>query len=182
MLRYSLTFGGIIGVLVIALMTVTLFALGPDAGGTTELLGYVTMLAILSLLFMGIKRYRDLEQGGVITFKQGALVGTGIAVIAALIYTISWEGVLVATDYAFIETYSQSQIDAIKAEGLPAAQEAEKIAEVQAGMEQYRNPLFRLPITFIEIFPVGLVVALLSAAILRFPKVLPARANAASAA
>ncbi|MEL7189394.1 MAG: DUF4199 domain-containing protein [Pseudomonadota bacterium] len=182
MLRYSLIFGGIIGVLVIALMTVTLFALGPDAGNTTVVLGYVTMLAILSLLFIGIKRYRDVEQGGVITFKQGALVGAGIAVIAGLMYTVSWEGVLVATEYSFIETYTQSQIDAIKAEGLPAGQEATKIADVRESMEQYRNPLFRLPITFIEIFPVGLVVALISAAILRFPKVLPARVTAASAA
>lgn len=179
MLRYSLIFGGIIGALVIALMSVTLFVLGPDAGGTTELLGYATMLAILSLLFIGIKRYRDVEHGGVISFKQGALVGTGIAVIAAVMYAISWEGVLHATDFAFVETYSASQIDAIRAEGLAAGEEAAKIAEIEQGMEMYLNPLFRLPITFIEIFPVGLVVALVSAAILRNPKVLPARAAAA---
>jgi hypothetical protein len=40
---------------------------------------------------------------------------------------------------------------------------------------QYANPLFRIPMTFLEIFPVGLVVALLSAVSLRFPKFLPAR-------
>ncbi len=175
MLRYSLIFGGIIGVLVIALMTVTLFVLGPDAGGTTEALGYATMLAILSLLFVGIKRYRDVEQGGVISFKTGAAMGTGIAVIAAIIYAISWEVVLVATDFAFIESYSQSMIAAIKAEGLAAAEEATKIAEIKDNMEMYRNPFFRIPVTFIEIFPVGLVVALISAFILKNPKVLPAR-------
>jgi len=32
--------------------------------------------------------------------------------------------------------------------------------------------------TFIEIFPVGLLVALISAALLRNPKMLPARASA----
>ena len=41
--------------------------------------------------------------------------------------------------------------------------------------EQYENPLYRLPITFMEIFPVGLLVALFSAAILRNPKAFPAR-------
>ncbi len=40
---------------------------------------------------------------------------------------------------------------------------------------QYANPLFRLPMTFIEIFPVGVLVSLISAAILRNPRVLPAR-------
>ncbi len=39
--------------------------------------------------------------------------------------------------------------------------------------ESYRNPLFRIPMTFIEIFPVGLLVALISAALLRNPKLLP---------
>jgi hypothetical protein len=38
----------------------------------------------------------------------------------------------------------------------------------------YRNPLYRIPITFVEIFPVGLIVALVSAALLRNPRLLPA--------
>jgi hypothetical protein len=41
---------------------------------------------------------------------------------------------------------------------------------------QYANPLFRVPMTFLEIFPVGLLVALVSALLLRNPKVLPAAA------
>jgi hypothetical protein len=41
--------------------------------------------------------------------------------------------------------------------------------------QQYANPLFRLPVTFIEIFPVGLVVSLISAALLRNSRFLPAQ-------
>lgn len=178
MLRYSFIYGSIIGAVIIALMSATLFAAGPDSAASSELSGYATMLAILSLLFVGMKRYRDVEHGGVMNFKQGALVGTGIAAVASVIYAISWEGVLVATDYAFIETYSQSLIDAVREKGLAATAEAAEIADIQASMESYRNPFFRLPITFIEIFPVGLIVALVSAAILRNPKVLPARSAA----
>lgn len=40
----------------------------------------------------------------------------------------------------------------------------------------YANPLFRLPLTFAEVAPVGLVVTLVSAALLRNPRMLPARA------
>lgn len=175
MLKYSLIFGGIIGIVVIAFMSVTLFTLGPDSAGTSELAGYATMLAVLSLVFVGIKRFRDVEHGGVITFMRAAGVGIGIAAVAGIFYAISWEGVLLATDFAFIETYGQSQIDAIRAEGLAAAEEAARIAEIEQGMEMYRDPLIRLPITFIEIFPVGLMVALVSALILRNPKVLPSK-------
>jgi len=35
---------------------------------------------------------------------------------------------------------------------------------------QYANPLFRLPMTFAEIFPVGVLVSLISALVLRKPR------------
>ena len=40
---------------------------------------------------------------------------------------------------------------------------------------QYANPLFRLPMTFIEIFPVGVLVSLFAAALLRNPRFMAAR-------
>jgi hypothetical protein len=43
------------------------------------------------------------------------------------------------------------------------------------GEDQLPNPLIRIPLTFAEIFPIGLLAALVSAALLRNPKVLPAR-------
>jgi hypothetical protein len=41
---------------------------------------------------------------------------------------------------------------------------------------QYANPMIRMPMTFAEIFPVGLLVSLVSAGLLRNPRFLPARA------
>lgn len=179
MLRYSLIFGGIIGAIVITFMSIVLVTMGTDSLFSSEAAGYAIMLVVLSLVFVGVKRYRDMEQGGVITFLQGTSVGLGIAAVAGVIYAIGWEITLMATDYAFIDEYGQSLIDGVKAEGLRAAEEAAKIAEIEASMEMYRNPLFRLPITFVEIFPVGLIVALISAFILKNAKVLPARQTAA---
>ncbi|NVE94441.1 DUF4199 domain-containing protein [Altererythrobacter lutimaris] len=177
MLRYSLIYGSIIGVVVIAFMLAMMMS-GPDNLNTSEAAGYAVMLAVLSLVFIGIKRFRDIEHGGVITFNQAAGVGAGIAVVAAVFYVITWEAYLLTTDYAFIETYSASLRADIEAQNLAEAARAAQIAELEEGMEMYRNPVFRLPITFIEIFPVGLVVALISALILKNPKVLPAKAVA----
>jgi hypothetical protein len=42
--------------------------------------------------------------------------------------------------------------------------------------QQYANPFFRLSITFIEIFPVGVLISLISAVLLRNPRFMAARA------
>ena len=42
--------------------------------------------------------------------------------------------------------------------------------------EQYAKPLYRMSVTFLEIFPLGLLIALLSAAVLRNSKVLASTA------
>ncbi|MEO0464764.1 MAG: DUF4199 domain-containing protein [Pseudomonadota bacterium] len=180
MLRYSFIYGAIIGAAIIAFMSVVLISMGTESLFSSELAGYAIMLVVLSLVFIGIKRYRDVEHGGVIKFTQAAGVGIGISAVAALMYTIGWEISLALTDYAFIEAYPQTLIDAVRAEGLAANEEAARIAEIESSIELYRNPLFRMPITFIEMFPVGLIVALVSALVLRNAKVLPAKANGAS--
>ena len=87
---------------------------------------------------------------------------------------ILWEVYLSVTDYAFIQDYTQSILAAREAEGLSGTAlqvEIDSMSELEA---QYANPLFRLPMTFMEIFPVGLVVALGAAAVLRNSKALPA--------
>ena len=48
-------------------------------------------------------------------------------------------------------------------------------AEMDAFKIQYADPLFRLPMTFAEIFPVGILVSLISAGLLRNSRFLPAR-------
>jgi len=62
----------------------------------------------------------------------------------------------------------------MRAEGASAAAMQAKVAELQEMASMYNNPLIRMPMIFIEIFPVGLLVALATAAILRNPGVLPA--------
>ena len=66
-------------------------------------------------------------------------------------------------------------IAAQKAKGVDAAALAKLTAEMEAFKVQYADPMFRLPVTFSEIFPVGVLVSLVSARVLRDPRVLPAR-------
>lgn len=172
MLRFMLIYGAVSGTTIIAVMIAGM-ALGGGAG--SEVQGYLTMIVVLALIFVGIKRYRDKELGGVIKFLPALGLGIGIAAVAGIFYVVAWEASLHMTDFAWVDAYRQSAIAGYEAKGLTGEALAEKVAGLEHMMESYYNPLFRIPITFVEIFPVGLVVALVSALLLRNPKVFPAR-------
>lgn len=174
-MKYALIYGGIAGAIAVSIIsaTIAMHLTGHDA--TAMLVSYLVMLIALSLIFVGVKRYRDVECGGVIRFGRAFLLGLGMAAVAGLIYAIGWEIFQATSGYDFVGEYSASILDGMRAQGATAAAIEAKAAEMNAFAESYRNPLFRLPMVFVEIFPVGLLVALVSAALLRNPKVLPAR-------
>jgi Protein of unknown function (DUF4199) len=134
------------------------------------------MIVALSMIFFGVKRYRDQELGGVIKFLPAFLMGLAIAAVAGVIYVAGWEVYMAATNNAFFDAYMTAYIEGEKAKGLAGAELEKLIADMQAMKTQYNtNPLFRLAVTFSEIFPVGAIIALISASLLRMPNFLPAR-------
>lgn len=175
MLRPILIFEIIAGLLTAAPLFSFIVFQGAGVGENSQLIGYGIMLVALSLIFVAVKSYRDKAQGGVIKFLPAFLMGLGISAVAGFIYVIGWEITLAMTNYAFIENYSASLLEAARAGGASSAELEAKAAEIAHFAQEYRNPLFRLPITFIEIFPVGLLVSLLSALLLRNHRFLPAR-------
>ncbi|MEP1142753.1 MAG: DUF4199 domain-containing protein [Henriciella sp.] len=174
MLRIMFVYGAIAGVVIISIMTAGMVF---SEGGGSQVQGYLTMIVVLSLIFVGVKRYRDKELGGVIKFLPAFGLGVGIAAVAAVFYVLSWEVSLHLTDFAFVDAYKDATIAGYEAKGLVGDALSSKVENLESMMASYRNnPAYRMPITFVEIFPVGLVVALISAALLRNPKVFPARA------
>ena len=176
MLRYMLIYGLISGAIVIGVMTAGMsMASETDKGSASQLFGYLIMLVALSVIFFAIKNYRDKQLGGVIRFKTAAALGLGVAAFAGLAYVIGWEIFLLATDYAFIDEYTTGVIEAKRAAGMSGAELDALIANMEKLRVRYNNPIFRVPMTFTEIFPVGLIITLVSAALLRNEKFLPAR-------
>jgi hypothetical protein len=172
-MRYAVVYGGIAGGIVVAIIIATIAF---DLPNHTHSLwfGYLVMLVALSLIFVGVKRYRDAECGGVIGFGRAFALGLGIAVVAGIVYALGWELYLRLSGRDFMADYSASILESMRAAGASAAALQAKTAEMRALAAHYANPLFRVPMTFVEIFPVGLVVALISAAALRNPRLLPA--------
>lgn len=175
MSRTILTYGLIAGAIIIGGI-ITTVVIGGDAPHSNVWLGYLIMLVGLSSILLAIKQHRDKVLGGIIKFWPAFLIGLGVAVVASLAYVLIWEVYLALTNYSFMEQYVGSTLAQKKAAGVSGAEYAKLVADLEAIKRSYANPLYRLPMTFAEIFPVGLLVALVSAALLRNPRFLPARA------
>lgn len=162
MQRPILFYGTIAGFIVIVINTANL-----AFGRGQAWLGFLVMFIAFSTIFVAIKQYRDDTLGGVISFATGLVLGLGISAIAGVVYVAIWELYLAVTDYEFIESYANSIVEASKRDGASVAELTRVISEVEKFSVQYSNFWYRLPVTFLEIFPVGLLVSLVSAAALR---------------
>jgi hypothetical protein len=158
-------FGIIAGLIISTIMVVSVgvcYAKGSFSGA--EVVGYAGMLVAFSFIFVGVKNYRDKFNGGVISFGRALVVGLYITLIASLIYVVVW----VIDYYVFVPDFMERYSDYMVKEAGKKGEDVEAAAE-QASMykEMYRNPLLVVLFTFAEIFPVGLLVSLVSAGILR---------------
>jgi hypothetical protein len=178
MRKVTLTFGLIAGAIVSGFMIMGL-ALYEKTGKifANALVGYATMVIALSMVFFGIKSYRDNYQQGVINFWKGIQVGLLIALIASLMYAITWEAYIQtrpAGAPSFVDTYTDTVINKMKGQGASAAEIDREVKRMDDFKRMYSNPAIRFGMTLIEILPVGIIITLISAAVLRKKEFLPA--------
>jgi hypothetical protein len=179
MFKTIVRFGLIAGLIVAIPMVVLMVGFSPatfEAGGL--LYGYLSMIAALTMVFLGVKHYRDTVRGGTIKFGPALGVGLGISAVASLLYAVGWEVSLALTGFDFADSYYRSLIDAARAKGTSEAELQQLIADGKSFAAWYSKPWLRMPMSFVEMFPVGLLISLISAALLRNSRLLPARANA----
>lgn len=176
MLRKILSYGTVAGLIVaIPLFGLTVILKGHPPMPYGMIIGYTTMLIALSTVFIAIKRQRDVVQGGVIKFWPAFGLGLGISLVAGILYVLAWEAALAVSGIDFGLTYGEAYLAQQKAAGLSGEALAKLAKEMERFAVEYRNPLYRLPMTFTEIFPVGILVSLVSAGLLRNPRFLPLR-------
>jgi hypothetical protein len=176
MFRNILSFGTIGGLIVGIALSIVVIGFSGSHLANGMVIGYTIMLVGLSTIFIGIKRYRDIDLGGVIGFWKALALGLGISVVASIIYVVAWETACAISGMDFAGSYTAAMIAQKKAAGVSGVALAKFIAEMNAFKTQYANPLYRWPMTFVEIFPVGVLVSLISAGLLRNRRFLPARA------
>ena len=161
------TFGLISGVILSAMMAITVpfqHSIGSDRA---LVIGYTTMVLAFLLIFFGIKSYRDNVAGGRISLGRAFTVGALIALISSLCYVATWEVIYFNFMPDFLVQYQAHQIEAMRASGAPQAQIDKQVADNKVMAERYKNPIFNAAFTLIEPLPVGLLIAFVSAAVLR---------------
>src|ERR1051325_11766990 len=138
-LKYGLIAGLVVGGFELA--TFVLFS-GMPPLKYGMVVGYTTMLIALSAVFVGIKRHRDLDRGGVIGFWPALGVGLGISFIAGIFYVAAWEAVQSMMHMDFASSYAQAIIASQKAKGASAEALAKLTTEMEAFKVQYANPMY----------------------------------------
>lgn len=129
--------------------------------------GFSAMILAFSLIFVGIKKWRDDQNAGSLTFGQGFLIGLYISLIASTMYVISWMVEFHFFMPDFMEKLTAHTLEQAKAAGATAAEITKKKSEMEPYEAMYQNPLMFAQITYTEILPVGLVVSVVSAFILK---------------
>lgn len=134
---------------------------------SNDFVGYTFLLGAFAFIFVGIRNYRNNYLSGVISFGKAFKTGFYISLIASTLYVLVW----LIDYYVFIPGYLdqyiahvmyQARLDGATADEL--AQTAKQMADFK---EMYKNPVFVILITYAEVLPIGLIVSLISAFILK---------------
>ena len=168
MKKTVLTFGLIAGIIISVLMDGSLLLADKiGSGHNSMLLGYTMMVASFLLIYFGIRSYRDNNLAGQISFGRAFACGILIALITTVCYVAMWEVLYFNFMPHFMDRYFAAQIHKVQSSGLDPAATAAQVAAIQHSQQLYQNPFVNMAYTFMEPLPVGLLITLISAAVLR---------------
>jgi len=141
------------------------------------LFGYASMVLAFSLIFVGVKNFRDNYNDGVINFGKALKIGLLITAVASTVYVAIW-----LIDYYFfipdyMEKFAAAKLADLKTNHASQAQIDKEMAAMAGYINMYKNPFLNAMLTYTEIVPVGVVISLIAALILK-RKSKPILANA----
>jgi uncharacterized protein DUF4199 len=167
MKKTVLVFGLISGAIMAGMVFGTLLFVTNIGFDKAEIVGYTGMVLAFMLVFFGIRSYRENIGGGTISFGRALSVGLLIMLIATVCYVIAWEIVYFNFMHDFVDKYAAHMVEQVKNSGAGEQAIQAKLQEMKRFKELYNNPFFNAAITFLEPLPVGLILTLISAIILR---------------
>ena len=151
--------GGIIASIVMASMV---FYMKANPGQEPNaIIGFISMLLAFIFVILGIKQEREINNS-TITFGKAFLTGLGISFVISTIYVLVWLVIYYNFFPDFMDKYSEMVLKNTNPENL-----ATKITEMNQMAAWYKNPLMIIALTYMEIFPIGIVVSLIGALILK---------------
>ena len=173
MKKNILVFGTISGVIISTFMGVSMAVMScgssnADGGRGSMIVGFTAMAVTFSFIFVGIKNYRDKQNGGTITFGKGFLLGFMISIIASTLYVITWAVEFHFFMPDFMDKYSAMQVKQLHESGISGAALDKALKNIESASYNYKNnPCFFAMYTYMEILPVGILISFISALILK---------------
>jgi Protein of unknown function (DUF4199) len=166
MWKPTLTFGLISGGIGVLLMLASIPFINTQDFRKADVLGYSSMVLAALFVFFGVRSYRE-HAGGRLSFGRGLAVGLLITLISCACTAVAFEIVYFKLVPDFGERFSACMVERARSSG-DSPVEIEKVAkQAQTLKRLYDNPVTNAGLTFATSFPIGLVVAGISAAILR---------------
>jgi hypothetical protein len=169
MVKTALIYGVISGLILVASFGFTI----PDEGEIDfrkgETIGMVVMVISLALILFAIRAYRKALDQPVFTFGQGFRIGILTALIASVIYVAGWMVFFESVGDNFTTQYKEYYISQINTDNaLTDDEKVQQISDFERGVDEYTNSAgTRILMTFTEIFPIGFLITLISALLLR---------------
>lgn len=134
---------------------------------SNDVLGYTFLVVVFSLVFFGIRNYRNKQLDGSISFGKAFKTGVLITLVASTLYVVI--GLLYYYLFLpdFMDHYIQHVLYMMRESGATAKEIADTTKQLTDFKEMYKNPFFAIIFTYLEVFPIGVVVALISSFILK---------------
>ena len=173
MKKTVVTFGllsGGVSALLMLLSVPLLDRIGFDNGAV---LGYTGIVMSFLLVYFGVRSYRDNVAGGTVGFGRAVAVGLLITLVSCACYVVTWEIIYFKLWPGFSDKYTAYAIDKARASGASQQTIDETARQMAEFKKMYDNPLINAAFSFVEPFPIGLVVTLVSAAVLKKKKKQP---------
>lgn len=161
MKKNILTYGTVLGVLLCLNMIYMVDQLYYNPNfESNDTLGYIILFSIFSLVFFGIFDYR--KKVVFLSIWKALKLGILISLFASTIYVLVW----LFYYYLFVPDFIDVYISQVIQE-TPKEEIITKTLQMEEFKNMYKNPVFVIVTTYSEVFPLGLVISLISAIILK---------------
>ena len=167
MKKTILTFGAISGLVIGLFIVVISLLVSRYPSLENTYVGYSAQIIAFAFIFVGVKNFRDKFNQGTVSFGKAFRIGLGITLIAGTVYVLVWLVEFYVFIPDFMEKYAAKMVKNVHDSGVPQAIADKKIAQINGMKEMYKNPLFVILLTYAEVLPVGLIISLLTALILK---------------
>lgn len=168
MKRNVLIYGTISGLVTALWLVIAMTFISHNTNMTVGMiLGYTSMFIANIFLVVGVKNYRDKYNGGVITFGKALTVGLLIALLASTFYVVTWLIYYNTVGSDFMDYYVDCMQQELVASGASASEIAAQTKEMNEFMISYQNPFFNAAVTYMEILPMGVLFALITALVMK---------------